>query len=815
MEWWKNLNSGFSKRNRNNGNKGFIISLDSAIAVVVLATAMLAMQVVMFQQQPSQTIQSMQKADDVFVALDNSGFLLEQVDLENLDVIASNIRSEALSLLPSDFNVRVELKKFSVNSADCRRFESFEKCFTLEETASSGISAFGGVSVMHDRKLFAKKQSPGDCNIVASFSKKVWEFPKKTGTAFFDFSKIFFQSSGGDLNIAVKAFRNGEQLMQDSTIKCDENILVDLNAFFPTTGRPPINLIFGADKSLSTGECAIAKGTVLDEGSGVTPSSFQKVREFSLSSNEAFDVLLEWSESCSSNCPKLYVISPNLTKYGFGSFLTTEENVSTCNSGDSLNSKAYYLSKSVFDYLAVNSNIANPKAGVWEVWVEKPGTPVNYDLTVKKIQNEYFDSISLSILSWNNPISKIELAQVFIARMNGFEFWDKEADEYAFAEIGKDKKSGGDGSSIQPSSGLRPIGDQAFKSQLKNLSPISTDFSAFGFGMSGTSMMNSTLASEAPAEVRVEILFGDGDSNGSPNAVSAANDAKDKNIIVFTVGFGQDFNFTDLKAVAQITGGEFYNAKDENALGPIFELIAKRVFALSGIRQGLGVPDLNIEIPISPSSIVSNPTSSFQGTFEIDSNFLRYFIHDINILSAWHGTYNLTYPCTLSCSGGKKYFPEFGTRYSYFDNDGNYFSNEFSANNYISVNFLYRDLVVSFERADLSDINRVLVSVKVANTADLNTLNYPLGRVDVNILVDGFLAGLKTVKGLCTRNDIACIDWFDVNSLEILQEGRITAVIDANAVKDCPLGNQASIICRSGLKTEFYSIDYYVWRNET
>ncbi|MDO8647383.1 MAG: VWA domain-containing protein [Candidatus Diapherotrites archaeon] len=792
-----------------NSLKGFVFSIDAVLAVILVSSAILATQTSFFQYSHSSINVLAKSADDVFSTLQDTGFLFQETDRNSLDNAALSFYFKAKGLLPSNSGLQVRLSQYNLNKESCRQFKDFNNCFALAGEVIVG-DAIDSNEIAFGKRLIVKKQSPGDCNISAQFSDlPLNQFPKEFGSAFFDTA---FFASGGDLNIGVAASYNSLPLMSGSSIQCDENIHVDLNAYFPTTGRPPINMIFGSDKSLSMGECTIAKGIVLDSNKGTTSSTFVKIHEFSLSDNNAFDVLLEWSATCSSNCPEMYVVAPNgTTKYGLGFPSTTDLNVKTCNSGDSLNSKAYYLGKSTFDYLAVNSNVGNSKSGTWQVWARKSGSAIDYNLTVKRIRNDYFSSSTLTVLPWNNPISKIELAQVFIARFNENALWDPVADEYAYAEIGTDKKSGGNGSSIQPSSGLRPIGDQAFKSQLKNLSPVSVDSSAYGFAMSGDDMMNDILADQPSAEVRAEIIFGDANSYGTPNAVAAAQDAKDRNIVVFTVGFGRDHNFTDLKMISAITGGTFYNASDENALLSIFDTIAQRIFALSGYAYGIGIPDLNITIPVLAGSEINTPASNFQGTFELSSSSLRFFITDINILSPWYGSYNISFPCTMSCASEKKYLPEFGTNYSYTDTNGNYYANNFDINKYIDVNFLYRDLRLSFMNAELFDINHLTVTAQLSNVGDLNTLSYPSGMTDLNFSVNGSFAGTKTIQGLCGHLNPLCGLWFDLNSVELFREGEIEVSIDANKARDCPLGNSVKIICNSQLITQFYVVEFGVW----
>ena len=117
-------------------SKGFVLTLDSAIAIIALvAAAALLFSQPGFQRPQTQT---MLFADDSLAFLDNSGYLFHEFDSNELSAAVQNTFSKAKTLFPSNIGLKLLAKKYSYNPAQCRAFGLFNECFSLLETAEFG-----------------------------------------------------------------------------------------------------------------------------------------------------------------------------------------------------------------------------------------------------------------------------------------------------------------------------------------------------------------------------------------------------------------------------------------------------------------------------------------------------------------------------------------------------------------------------------------------------------------------------------------------------------------------------------------------------
>ncbi len=371
---------------------------------------------------------------------------------------------------------------------------------------------------------------------------------------------------------------------------------------------------------------------------------------------------------------------------------------------------------------------------------------------------------------------------------------------------------------------------------------VASGSTAIGDGIStATAELNS--ARHTPDARKFQILLSDGQNTAGSDPLTAAQNAKDSNIIIYTIAFGIDADLSTMQQIAALTDGNSFIASDENSLLSLYLLIAQQIGSIATGTEGPVAPDVNITISLDPGTVVQNISSTFQGTCQIDAayskgvpgactetqdtNALFFELHDINIISPWYGSYLLTYPCNsdVSCKTNTRTIPETGSVYEWKDSNGiSHPSATFDQNHRIDVNFLYRDFNISFVSALLVDLNRVDVNLRVDNNGDLNQL-LPAVPIPANIFVDQdprvfsgnplsppspvlfpkWLCGSHLYKGPgCPTQDSA--------SATILSEGTIYAFLDANTLRDCPRGNTAAIRCSSGPFTQFYQISYHMWR---
>lgn len=318
-----------------------------------------------------------------------------------------------------------------------------------------------------------------------------------------------------------------------------------------------------------------------------------------------------------------------------------------------------------------------------------------------------------------------------------------------------------------------------------------------------------------PNALKFQVLMTDGQNNaGTYDPVQEARDANSAGIIIYAVGFGPDADTATLQQIAGITGGKYYYAWDANSLSEFFQLIAIDIGLISAQTGGQSATSLSLSIPVPEGSQIDEASiTQTRGTHSLASGLLTFGFGDLNKTSPWYASYSLAYPCNsdFACGSPSKRFPENGTTYSY-SVLGNPYSVFLDSNNYLDLNFLYRDLRVSFDSAELEDINRLKIRARLSNIGDLNTIDYPSGLTDLNFLVNSAYSGTSTIKGLCGSRSAACSFWFDFNSADIIGEGDVTVSIDSNKARDCPQGNSATISCRSELITQFYLVEYGAWQ---
>ncbi len=76
----------------------------------------------------------------------------------------------------------------------------------------------------------------------------------------------------------------------------------------------------------------------------------------------------------------------------------------------------------------------------------------------------------------------------------------------------------------------------------------------------------------------IEILLTDGQENRGRDSLEAAQEAADNNIIIYTIGLGDDVDEDRLKEIANITGGKYYFAPTSEDLEDIYTQIAFQIF---------------------------------------------------------------------------------------------------------------------------------------------------------------------------------------------------------------------------------------------
>ncbi|MBI4045127.1 MAG: VWA domain-containing protein [Candidatus Diapherotrites archaeon] len=313
----------------------------------------------------------------------------------------------------------------------------------------------------------------------------------------------------------------------------------------------------------------------------------------------------------------------------------------------------------------------------------------------------------------------------------------------------------------------------------------------------GTTELTSVRAN--PNALKFQILLSDGQSNQGDANVAAQN-AANNNIVIYSIAFGADADSVLLSNVAQITGGKYYAASDENALQEVFELISKDIEETAR--------DANIVINLPSGELIIDEGSGYivDGNIVFDANTIEPGV-------PWVGSYTVVFPCSHAANCGLEAvtFPGPNTKFNYIDSNGNNRSVDFNAQT--TVDFLGRDLSVQILDGEIISETEVLLDVNVSNTSDLNS-----GPTDLKFYLNdtnGQLLRTENVPALCGSNDDSC-NYFNFelyNDTDVGQTGLIYAVInDQNTISECPLHNIDSIYCLDAPKTQYYLLEYWVWK---
>lgn len=308
-----------------------------------------------------------------------------------------------------------------------------------------------------------------------------------------------------------------------------------------------------------------------------------------------------------------------------------------------------------------------------------------------------------------------------------------------------------------------------------------------------------TSARANPNALKFEVLLSDGQST-SGNSASAATDAANSGIVIYTIAFGADADTNELQTIADITGGQAYIAGDENALQEVFELISKEIEETA--------QDANITVNFASGELIVDGGEGqiLDGNLVFDANNLEPGV-------PWVGTYTVVFPCNnvANCGLEAVTFPGPGTSFTYTDSNGLVHTIDFNAST--TVDFLGRDLSVNILDGEVLSEDEVILDVNVSNTGDLNT-----GITDLKFYLNdtnGQLLHTEIIPALCGENDSSC-NYFPFQlyeNIDVEETGLIYTVInDQNTISECPLNNIDSIYCFDTPKTQYYLLEYWVWK---
>ncbi len=433
-------------------------------------------------------------------------------------------------------------------------------------------------------------------------------------------------------------------------------------------------------------------------------------------------------------------------------------------------------------------NISTPTS---PVFVKSYSTPWNYrDMEVRVV-----DGVTWGYLAIDNSLEglatvnldtgpKINQAQVAATSFVDFNGWDSNNDQMGFVSYS---------SSATTDQQLTKT-YSLVKSDIN--ATVATGGTATGDGINAASSELNSVRHN-PAALKFQILMSDGLTNAGANSSTAAINADNNGIVIYTIGFGKDADASELSNIATITGGKYYQASDQDALIDVYSLIAQDIQLIA--------TDANIVAGLEDGiTIVSDGNGFLVGG---DIQF------DINTQTPppWVATYTFNIPCTetLACSSTLLSVPSPGTHFEYVDVNG--VTQEQSWDIFSTQSFNYRDLNISILSGDL---------VGPSNT-DLTVLVQSLGTLDTNSSSVSFYQGapptnlLSTVSipSLCGQLNPGCVSYSYQFTQNVQAEGELYAVVNPDGdIPECTYNDQDLIFCYYTPSTQFFALEYWAWQ---
>ncbi|MCX8175124.1 MAG: VWA domain-containing protein [Candidatus Micrarchaeota archaeon] len=119
-----------------------------------------------------------------------------------------------------------------------------------------------------------------------------------------------------------------------------------------------------------------------------------------------------------------------------------------------------------------------------------------------------------------------------------------------------------------------PTAKNNLKNNINALTPSGNTCIGCGINTGVSELVSAR--SRYPNATRVEILLTDGQNNVEPpTTTEAAANARNSNVIVYTIGFGSDVDATELTNIALLTHGKYYYAPDAATLLYIYQHIGQ------------------------------------------------------------------------------------------------------------------------------------------------------------------------------------------------------------------------------------------------
>lgn len=205
-----------------------------------------------------------------------------------------------------------------------------------------------------------------------------------------------------------------------------------------------------------------------------------------------------------------------------------------------------------------------------------------------------------------------------------------------------------------------------FDTVVTRRAPLSTDYlqvkadiDSILVPLGGTAMgnginacWNDLLADGDPAHIWVCILLSDGLSNSGLDPITQAQNAAANNVVIYTIGLGQDADENTLQNIAAITGGEYFYAEHPEDLIGIYEEIGTIVDQTAGRDADVtdSTPMIEEVIPFNIHLVggsFRDPSTGLPKLPDFIGNrgaltFMQWNVSSLSINETWEVAYDIT-----------------------------------------------------------------------------------------------------------------------------------------------------------------------------
>ncbi len=248
-------------------SRAFAFSADVVLALILVTSLFVFLSA---PTQPAAKLEERRVADqyvdDLFVALDHSGFMSHELDVNGYSIATlQNVHTRATSLLPSNYSAYLTLTRYPVDVNSCRSGQDFQSCFPDANVASLsyGTALSPTAEFVHGRRVFLQQQPASQCSASPSAASSNWPF------ALFPAQEPYTAYFSHDVNLTFDV-----NVSPSGPLTCDQNITISLQISGNTGARKPLDMVLVFDRS----------GSMSWDGQEDTTDAFG----IALSSNAAF-----------------------------------------------------------------------------------------------------------------------------------------------------------------------------------------------------------------------------------------------------------------------------------------------------------------------------------------------------------------------------------------------------------------------------------------------------------------------------------------------------------------------------------------------